>query len=35
MQVLPDPLSVCQFWEFADGHGIARDEAVSRTGGSR
>ena len=31
---LPDPVSVEEFCDFADRYGIARDELVSRMGGS-
>jgi hypothetical protein len=33
-QVLPDQVSVEQLLDFADRHGISRDEVTSRMGGS-
>jgi hypothetical protein len=33
-QVLPDEVSVEQLLDFADRHGISRDDVISRMGGS-
>ena len=33
-QELPDPVSVEQLLDFADRHGISKDEVISRMGGS-
>jgi hypothetical protein len=33
-RVLPDPVSMEQFCKFAESYGIARDEVISRMGGS-
>jgi hypothetical protein len=33
-QELPDPVTLEQVQEFADRHGISRDEIVSQLGGS-
>jgi hypothetical protein len=33
-QVLPDQVSVEQLLDFADRHGLSRDEVISRMGGS-
>jgi hypothetical protein len=33
-RVLPDPVSLEQFWEFADQYRISGDDLISRMGGS-
>ena len=33
-QMLPDEVSVEQLLDFADRHGISRDDVISRMGGS-
>jgi hypothetical protein len=32
-RVLPDPVSLDQFWKFADEYSITRDDLISRMGG--